>query len=187
MTHPIPAALAVFSPGLAAGAAAAAVAAPLVIHLLFRKRYQVVPWAAVRFLAAAERRHHRRIEQWLLLAVRTLVILLPLLAMAAATDWAEPWWQSVRPGELETVAHAPRTHHVLVLDDSLSMTARATPTPPATRPRRASTGPGGWPRTSSAAAAPATASPCSPSAARPRWSCPGRPTTWRRWPRRSKR
>jgi len=116
--------IAAFSPGLAAGAAAAAVVVPIVIHLLFRKRYRVVPWAAVRFLIGAEKRNRRRIEQWLLLALRILVVLLPLAAMAAATSWAEPLWQSVKPGALESVAHAPRTHHVLILDASFSMAAR---------------------------------------------------------------
>src|SRR5437763_356776 len=35
--------LGVFSPALAAGAATAAVAVPLLVHLLFRKRYHAVP------------------------------------------------------------------------------------------------------------------------------------------------
>ncbi len=116
---------AVFSPLVAAGGAAVAVALPVVIHLLFRKRYQVVPWAAVRFLVVNERRSRRRVEQWALLAVRALVVLVPLLAMAAATPWAEPLWQAVRAGELEVVGNVPRTHHVLVIDGSLSMSARA--------------------------------------------------------------
>ena len=116
---------AVISPAAAATAAVAAVGVPLLIHLLFRKRYQVVPWAAVRFLLAAERRHRRRIDQWLLLLVRSLVLLLPLLAMVAVTDWAEDLWQWVRPGTPQLVSNAPRTHHVLVVDTSLSMTARA--------------------------------------------------------------
>jgi len=116
---------AVFSPALAAGAAVAAVGVPLVIHLLFRKRYQIVPWAAVRFLLVAERRHRRRIDQWLLLALRALALVLPLFAMVAATKWAEPLWQSIKPGTTETIANVPRTHHVLVLDASLSMTARS--------------------------------------------------------------
>ena len=93
---------AVFSPLLAAGAAALAVSVPLLIHLLFRKRYQIVPWAAVRFLLVAERRHRRRIDQWLLLALRVLGLLLPLFAMAAATKWAEPLWQAIKPGATET-------------------------------------------------------------------------------------
>jgi len=121
MTHLL---FAVISPGLAVGAAAAAVAAPLIIHLLFRKRYQIVPWAAIRFLLTAERRHRRRIDQWLLLALRTLALLLPLFAMAAATDWAESIWQWLQPGKLESYSTVPRTHHVLVIDGSLSMTAR---------------------------------------------------------------
>ncbi|MBN9117567.1 MAG: VWA domain-containing protein, partial [Planctomycetes bacterium] len=97
---------------------------PLVIHLLFRKRYQIVPWAAIRFLLVAERRHKRRIDQWLLLALRALALALFLLAMIATTAWAERLWQAVRPGAAETVANVPRTHHVIVLDASHSMTAR---------------------------------------------------------------
>src|SRR5437588_8297698 len=101
---PYPVALvAVFTPAFAAGAAVAAVGLPLLVHLLFRKRYQVVPWAAVRFLLAAERRHRRRIDRWLLLVLRMLALLLPLLAMAATSRWAEDLWQAVRPGQLETV------------------------------------------------------------------------------------
>jgi Mg-chelatase subunit ChlD len=121
MMHPL---FAVFSPALAVGAAAAAVAAPLLIHLLFRKRYQIVPWAAIRFLLTAERRHKRRIDQWLLLALRTLALLLPLFAMLAATGWAEDIWQRIQPGKLESYSSVPRTHHVLVIDGSRSMTAR---------------------------------------------------------------
>ena len=120
-----PTLFAVFSPLAAGGAAAVAVAVPLLVHLLFRKRYQIVPWAAIRFLLIAERRHRRRIDQWLLLALRMLTLLLPLLAMLATTRWAENLWQQIRPGELETVSNVPRTHHVLVIDGSLSMTARA--------------------------------------------------------------
>jgi hypothetical protein len=113
-----------FGPALAAGTALAAVGAPLLIHLLFRKRYQIVPWAAIRFLLVAERRHRRRIDQWLLLALRILALLLPLFAMVAATHWVEPLWQAIKPGAAETVTNIPRTHHVLVLDATLSMTAR---------------------------------------------------------------
>lgn len=115
---------AVFSPALAAGAAAAALGLPIIIHLLFRKRYQIVPWAAIRFLLVAERRHRRRIDQWLLLALRVLALILPLFAMIAATPWVEPLWQSIKPGASETIANIPRTHHVIILDASLSMTAR---------------------------------------------------------------
>src|SRR5262245_46999053 len=99
--------IAAFSPGLAAGAAIAALAVPIIIHLLFRKRYRIVPWAAVRFLVGAEKRHRRRIEQWVLLALRIFAVLMPLAAMIAATSWAEPLWQRIRPGVMESVTHAP--------------------------------------------------------------------------------
>jgi hypothetical protein len=115
---------AVFSPVLAAGAALAAIGVPLVVHLLFRKRYQIVPWAAIRFLLVAERRHKRRIDQWLLLVLRTLVLALLLFAMIAPTAWAERLWQAIKPGASETVTNVPRTHHVIVIDASLSMTAK---------------------------------------------------------------
>ena len=36
--------------------------------------------------------------------------------MAAATKWAEPLWQAIKPGATEMIANVPRTHHVLVLD-----------------------------------------------------------------------
>ena len=121
MMYPL---FAVFTPALAVGAAVVAVGAPLVVHLLFRKRYQVVPWAAMRFLVVAERRHKRRIDQWLLLILRTAALALFLFAMIATTAWAERLWQAIKPGTAETVANVPRTHHVIVLDASLSMTAK---------------------------------------------------------------
>jgi tetratricopeptide (TPR) repeat protein len=48
--------------------AAGAAAVPIIIHLLNRKRFRVVPWAAMRFLLAAQKRNIRRmrIEQLLL-------------------------------------------------------------------------------------------------------------------------
>lgn len=91
----------------------AAAAAPLVIHLLTRRRYRETPWAAMQYLLAAVRKNSRRIriEQWLLLAVRTLLIVLVVFALA------EPYLShsglSLLPGG--------RTHKVLVLDASYSM------------------------------------------------------------------
>lgn len=113
-----------FAVPLIAGAAAlGAVGLPVLIHMLSRQRFQVVPWAAVRFLLTAQKKHKRRIDRWLLLALRMLALLLPLLGMIAATEWAEPVWQAIRPGQAQVAANAPRTHHVLVMDCSLSMTA----------------------------------------------------------------
>jgi len=71
------------APWLAA-AGAAAVSVPIAIHLLSRYRRQREAWGAMRFLMQAYRRHKRRLhfEQWLLLAVRCLLMLLLGLALA---------------------------------------------------------------------------------------------------------
>src|SRR5271157_3899097 len=85
---------------------------PIVIHLLNRRKFREMPWAAMQFLLAAIRKNQRRvrIEQWLLLAVRTLLILLIVAAMA------KPFLES-----FGNVIAGQRTHRVLVLDGSLSM------------------------------------------------------------------
>lgn len=61
-----------------------AVAVPILIHLLSRRRRKPIEWAAMRFLLEAFRRHRRRlrIEQLLLLATRCLIVLLLGLALA---------------------------------------------------------------------------------------------------------
>lgn len=91
----------------------AAAAVPLLIHLWNRRKHREAPWAAVDFLLAAIRKNARRMqfEQWLLLAVRTLIILLVVLAVA------EPYMQNL--GGLVT-PYRP-THKVFVLDGSYSM------------------------------------------------------------------
>src|SRR5262245_17511364 len=110
-------------PAVALGAAAVAAAVPVLIHLLSRQRYQIVPWAAVRFLLAAQKKSRRRIDRWLLLLARVLALLLPLLGMWAATDWAERnVWQKISPGDPVAISNAPRTHRILVVDGSLSLT-----------------------------------------------------------------
>jgi hypothetical protein len=85
---------------------------PILIHLLNRRKHREVPWAAMRFLMAAIRKNRRRIriEQWLLLAVRTLLVLLVVSAMA------KPFLES-----FGAVIAGRRTHRVIVLDASLSM------------------------------------------------------------------
>src|SRR6516165_4967300 len=113
------------SPLAVFGALAGAVAMPIIIHLLNRRRYRIVVWAAMRFLLAAERKNAKkmRIEQLLLLAVRTALVLLLVLAMASVMPWAEKIWHALFP---ESVAKAAdfgmqRTHRILVLDGSFSM------------------------------------------------------------------
>ena len=53
-----------------------AIAIPILIHLLMRQRRRPIPFAAMRFLIEAFRKHKRRLqlEQMLLLAVRCLIL-----------------------------------------------------------------------------------------------------------------
>jgi aerotolerance regulator-like protein/VWA domain-containing protein len=92
--------------------------APLVIHIWMRRRYREMSWAAMEYLLAAIKQSHRRMrfEQLLLLIVRTLLIVLVVLAVA------EPFFEEAgtpfSPGE--------RTHHVMVMDGSFSMAFKST-------------------------------------------------------------
>src|SRR5437868_10346306 len=107
--------------------AAGAASIPIIIHLLNRNRFRVVSWAAMRFLLAAQRKNTRRmrLEQIILLAVRVLVLVLLVAAMASVTDWAEKLWSGVLPqGAARAAAGNRRTHRILVLDGSFSMALR---------------------------------------------------------------
>jgi ABC-type anion transport system duplicated permease subunit len=74
-----------------AAVGAAAVAIPVIIHLINRKRFKIVEWAAMKFLLAAQKqtRKRMRIEQLLLLLTRMAILAFLVLAMAAVTGWAE--------------------------------------------------------------------------------------------------
>lgn len=60
-----------------------AVALPIVIHILFRRRRRPVRWAAMRFLIEAYRKQRRRtrLEQFLLLLCRCLIVALLAVAL----------------------------------------------------------------------------------------------------------
>ncbi len=91
----------------------AAIMAPLIIHLLSKRKYREMQWAAMQYLLAAMRKNSRRIllEQWILLAVRMLIVALVVLALA------EPGCQQaalrLRSGD--------RAHKMIVIDGSYSM------------------------------------------------------------------
>jgi hypothetical protein len=104
--------------------AVGAASIPVVIHLLNRNRYRIVSWAAMRFLLAAQRKNTRRLrlEQIILLTVRTLIALLLVLAMASVMPWTEAIWHRLFPGKTGySAVGSRRTHKILVLDGSFSM------------------------------------------------------------------
>ncbi len=101
-------------PSLAAAAAASA-AIPILVHLINRRRYRRVPWAAMSFLFAAHRQSVRRmkLQQWLLLACRTILIVLIGLAIA----------RPYIPSSGGSIFSASPSHRIIIIDDSLSMRA----------------------------------------------------------------
>ena len=104
-----------FVPGAEWFAVAGCVAAcaPFIIHLLNRRRYRVVAWAAMDFLRQALQRNRKilQLRDLLLLVLRTACVLLFGLAMA------RPYFAS---GDAAANANLP-VHAVLLLDNSLSM------------------------------------------------------------------
>src|SRR6266436_1519194 len=99
------------SPALLWGLALAS--APIIIHLLNQRQYRETSWAAMRFLLEAVRKNSRRlqIEQLILLAVRALILVLVVLAVA------EPLLESL--GSFFKPRQA--AHRIIVIDASLSM------------------------------------------------------------------
>ncbi len=96
-------------------AGAAAISIPIAFHFFYRARYKPLPWAPMKFLKEAIEQTSRRLkfQEWILLALRVLVILLLALALA-------------RPGfKTATVAgRGEAIDAVLVFDTSYSMAAR---------------------------------------------------------------
>lgn len=97
---------------------AAAALLPILIHLWSRRKFREESWAAMEFLLAAMRKNARRIqlEQWLLLAVRTAILLVLALALADPQLSLLGGWTGGSAGG--------QTHVVLVLDGSYSMDYR---------------------------------------------------------------
>ncbi|MBS0210983.1 MAG: VWA domain-containing protein [Planctomycetes bacterium] len=89
------------------------VAAPLLLHLLSRRKYREVQWAAMQYLLAAIKKNSRRvqIEQLILLLLRTLAVACIVLAAAKLFFENSP---------IAGSSHQ-RTHRVIVLDASYSM------------------------------------------------------------------
>src|SRR5215207_4944822 len=73
-------------------AGAAAMAIPIIIHILNRRRFKTVTWAAMEFLLRAMRKNRRRLrfEQWVLLATRCALVLLLGMALARPLGCENP-------------------------------------------------------------------------------------------------
>ena len=112
-------------PAMLAGLSAVAV--PVLIHLLSRRRHVDVAWAAMRFLRVADARHRRRLraEDVLLLLLRCVTV--ALLAVAAAGPLLGPAASAGRGGVTA----------VLVVDDSATMAGTDGVASRADRARRA--------------------------------------------------
>ncbi len=85
---------------------------PLLLHLFNKPRYKREPWGAMLFLEDALQTRSRSIQlqEWILMAMRCLALLLLILAMSRPVFRGEQAGQDQRP-----------TTHVLILDASYSM------------------------------------------------------------------
>src|SRR2546429_697554 len=93
-----------------------AVAIPPIIHLLNRRRYDVIDWGAMQFLQISEvTRRRLLIEELLLMALR--MILIAVLVLALADPHAET--NLLNPGS------RPSRDIVLVVDGSASMSFKS--------------------------------------------------------------
>ncbi len=95
------------------GAAAASV--PIIIHLLNRRRFKVLDWAAMKFLLESVRKNRRRvrIEELILLALRCLAIFLLALAVGRFIGCS--------PTQVIPISSKAQMTHIFILDDSISM------------------------------------------------------------------
>jgi len=89
------------------------IAAPLLIHLINMLRHQHIEWAAMEFLLVSQKKHRTWVilKQLLLLLLRMAAIALVVLALA----------QPLLPDRWGNFLGAQSTHHIVILDDSFSM------------------------------------------------------------------
>src|SRR5438309_8676775 len=86
---------------------------PIIIHLLNRRRFMRVDWAPMKYLKLTIKTNRRRlrIEQMILLAIRTLVVILIIMAVARPV---------LSPNAMGSwLAGHGRTSRIVVIDDSL--------------------------------------------------------------------
>ncbi|MFM7185387.1 MAG: BatA domain-containing protein, partial [Planctomycetota bacterium] len=90
---------------------------PLIIHLINQRRFQTVPWAAMRFLLAARAlsRGYSRLRHWLIMALRMLAVAAVILAVG----------RPLSRGWLALAAGGRPDSAIVILDRSPSMQAVA--------------------------------------------------------------
>ena len=104
-----------FNPAFVAGGMLL-LASPIIIHLINRMRFRRVRFAAMEFLLASQQRNRRRLllEQLLLLLLRLLIVAAIVLLISRLI---------LDPSQM-SIFRGARAHHVVLLDDSLSMRDR---------------------------------------------------------------
>lgn len=114
------------------------IALPILIHLLSRRQFRRIEWAAFRFLLEAEQENRRRVrfEQWLLVALRCLAM--ALLALLVARPFVQPGLVASLLGGRGQV------QRVILIDDSASLASRAGTTQDFARLREAAQRLLGW-------------------------------------------
>ena len=92
------------------------VGVPVLIHLINMLRHRRVPWAAMEFLLQSQKRN----RTWIMMK-QLLLLLLRMLAVAAIVlVLAQPLLHT----ELGRLFGGAKTHHIVLLDDSFSMSDR---------------------------------------------------------------
>lgn len=96
---------------------AAAISLPIIIHLLNKRKFKIVDWAAMEFLLDADKKNRRRIrlENLILLLLRCLAVLLIAFLLA------RPFIPTTLTAGMLNAAQYER---IILLDDSLSMQTR---------------------------------------------------------------
>ena len=88
-------------------------AAPVLIHLINMMRHRRIEWAAMEFLLVSQRKH----RTWIILK-QLLLLLMRILAIAAVVFMVA---QPLLRNQLGNLFGNLKTHHIVLLDDSFSM------------------------------------------------------------------
>lgn len=93
-----------------------AAAIPVLLHYLYRRRQTSIPWAAMQLLLQVVEREAKRVrlEQLLLLILRTLILVVLAVALA------RPFWQSAEDA-VGAAGSLPATNWIIAVDVSYSM------------------------------------------------------------------